>query len=188
MEEADNILVVSLQQHLGIQVKQLSDFTSDTLIIAIIKCFERISQMLTEKDNFVDLKYLRSQNLKEATHKFKVCQALTQYLKTLGYFYDISFNVFLYPSVKETRRLLGFLFEFIFKGEEEQEQLSGAGAGAKQQPSNEFEVLLKRRLKQWSNKPWMMPAFLKTATRRSAFVGAGDIIQVHPDTDLARIG
>jgi len=94
----------------------------------------------------------------------------------------------LYPSVKETRRLLGFLFEFIFKGEEEQEQLSGAGAGAKQQPSNEFEVLLKRRLKQWSNKPWMMPAFLKTATRRSAFVGAGDIIQVHPDTDLGRIG
>jgi hypothetical protein len=59
MEEADNILIVSLQ-HLQIQVKQLSDFNSDTLILAIIKCFERISQMLTEKDNFVDLKFLRS--------------------------------------------------------------------------------------------------------------------------------
>jgi Protein of unknown function (DUF812) len=171
---------------LQIQVKQLSDFTSDTLIVAIIKCFERISQMLTEKDNFVDLKFLRSQNLKEATHKFKVCQALTQYLKTLGYYYDISFNVFLYPSVKETRKLLGFLFEFIFKGEEEQDQLGGGGA--KVQPSNEFEVLLKRRLGKWSHKPWMMPAFLKTATRRSAFVGAGDIIQVNPDVDLQRIG
>ena len=142
--------------------------------------------MLTEKDNFVDLKFLRSQNLTEATHKFKVCQALTQYLKTLGYYYDISFNVFLYPSVKETRRLLGFLFEFIFKGEEEQDQLGGGGA--KVQPSNEFEVLLKRRLGKWSHKPWMMPAFLKTATRRSAFVGAGDIIQVNPDVDLQRIG
>ena len=124
MEEADNILIVSLQ-HLSITVKQLSDFTSETLILAIIKCFERISQMLTEKDNFVDLKFLKSQNLKEATHKFKVCQALTQYLKTLGYYYDTSFNVFLYPSVKETRHLLGFLFEFIFKGEEEQEQMGG---------------------------------------------------------------
>jgi hypothetical protein len=108
--------------------------------------------MLNEKDNFVDLRFLKSQNLKEATHKFKVCQALTQYLKTLGYFYDISFNVFLYPSVKETRRLLGFLFEFIFKGEEEQEQLAGGsgGAGGKSAPSNEFDVLLKRRLTKWS--------------------------------------
>jgi hypothetical protein len=188
MEEADNILIVSLQ-HLSITVKQLSDFTSETLILAIIKCFERISQMLTEKDNFVDLKYLRSQNLKEATHKFKACQALTQYLKTLGYYYDVSFNVFLYPSVKETRHLLGFLFEFIFKGEEEQEQLGGGNNGGnKAQPTNEFEVLLKRRLGKWAHKPWMMPDFLKTATRKSAFVGAGDVIQTHADTDLSRIG
>ena len=121
-------------------VKGLGDFDSEGLIVAIIKCFERISQMLTEKDNFVDLRFLKSQNLKEATHKFKVCQALTQYLKTLGYFYDISFNVFLSPSVKETRKVLGFLFDFIFKGEEEQDQPS------KVQPSNEFDVLLKRRL------------------------------------------
>ena len=155
--------------------------------MGIIRCFEKIASMLNERDNFVDLKFLKSQNLKEATHKFKVCQALIQYLKTLGYFYDVSFNVFLYPSVKETRRLLGFLFEFIFKGEEEQEQLAGGGAG-KQQPSNEFEVLLRRRLNKWSHKPWMMPAFLKTATRRSAFVGGGDQIHVVPDIDQTRIG
>jgi hypothetical protein len=49
------------------------------------------------------------------------------------------------------------------------------GAGQKgAQPSNEFDVLLKRRLGKWSHKPWMMPAFLKTATRRSAFVAGGD--------------
>ena len=105
--------------HILRTTKTLSDFDSEGLIVAIIRCFERIASMLNERDNFVDLKFLKSQNLKEATHKFKVCQALTQYLKTLGYFYDVSFNVFLYPSVKETRRLLGFLFEFIFKGEEE---------------------------------------------------------------------
>jgi hypothetical protein len=34
----------------------------------------------------------------------------------------------------------------------------------------------------------MLPDFLKTATRRSAFVGAGDIIQVGKDVDLGRIG
>lgn len=42
-------------------------------MIAIMRCFERISKMLSEKDNFVDLKFLKAQNLKEATHKFKVC-------------------------------------------------------------------------------------------------------------------
>ena len=140
--------------------------------------------MLTEKDNFVDMKFLKSQNLKEATHKFKVCQALTQYLKTLGYFYDISFNVFLSPSVKETRKVLGFLFDFIFKGEDEQDQMGGS---SKAQPSNEFDVLLKRRLGKWSHKPWMMPAFLKTATRRSAFVAGGDQIHVAQDIDFGRI-
>lgn len=141
----------------------------------MIACFERISSMLNERDNFIDIRLLKAQNLKEATHKFKACQAITQYLKTLGYFYDTSFNVFLYPSVKETRHLLGFLFEFIFKGEEEAEQRAGgSAAGGKAAPSNEFEVLLKRRLGKWSVKPWMLPAFLKTATRRSAFVGGGD--------------
>jgi hypothetical protein len=59
MEEADNILVVSLK-HLGINVKGLGDFDSESLIIAIIKCFEKISQMLTEKDNFVDMRFLKS--------------------------------------------------------------------------------------------------------------------------------
>jgi hypothetical protein len=34
----------------------------------------------------------------------------------------------------------------------------------------------------------MLPAFLKTATRRSAFVGAGDLIHVQSDIDAARIG
>ena len=47
MEEADNILVVQLQ-HLGVKIKALNDFDSESLIVAIMKCFERISQMLNE--------------------------------------------------------------------------------------------------------------------------------------------
>ena len=58
-----------------------------------------------------------------------------------------------------------------------------AGGGSKQQPTNQFDVLFKRRLTQWSHKPWMMPAFMKTATRRSAFVAGGDVIQVPDDID-----
>lgn len=70
---------------------------SEQLIVTIIKCFEKISQMLNEADNFIDLKYLRSQNLKEATHKFKVCQTLTQYLKVTHY-HPYLFIIYLYLS------------------------------------------------------------------------------------------
>ena len=62
-------------------MKTLNDFDSESLIVACIRCFERLAKMLNEKENFIDLKFLKSQNLKEATHKFKVCQAMTSYLK-----------------------------------------------------------------------------------------------------------
>jgi len=47
----------------------------------MIRIFEQISGLLSEQDNFVDIKFLKEQNLKEATHKFKVCQKFSQYLK-----------------------------------------------------------------------------------------------------------
>ena len=63
----------------------MNDFDSESLIVVVIKCFERIASMLNEKENFIDVKFLRSQNLKEATHKFKVCQAITSYLKVTSF-------------------------------------------------------------------------------------------------------
>lgn len=63
--------------------------------------------------------FLKRQNLKEATSRYKCCQKFVEYLKTLNYFDDLSFNVFMNPNLKTTRKLLSFLFEFIFKGEEQ---------------------------------------------------------------------
>jgi hypothetical protein len=71
------------------------------------------------------------------------------------------------PNEKDTRRLFGFLFEFLFKNEED----SGKG---KALPSNEFDVLLKRRLLKWQSKPWIMPEFLKV--KKPLFTGAGEKI------------
>ncbi|CDW88196.1 UNKNOWN [Stylonychia lemnae] len=177
MEEADNILIISLQ-HLGIQAQNLNDFSAEQFIVIMIKCFEQISSMLSEKDNFIDIKFLKSQNLKEATHRFKVCNQFTTYLKTLGYYHDLSFNAFLYPNPKDTRKLLGFLFEFIFKAEDDQDNKNN-------QPTNEFEVLLKRRLGKWQNKPWILPDFLKI--KRPLFIGGGDRINVKASIDYQRI-
>jgi hypothetical protein len=88
----------------------------------------------------------------------------------------LSFNAFLYPNPKDTRRILSFLFEFIFKGEDDH-----GGADKAVQPTNEFETLVKRRLQKWGGKPWIMPDFLKI--KRSLFVGGGDKIHVNPDID-----
>ncbi len=58
MEEADKILTTTLKQ-LGVNVTKLEDFDATSFIQAIILCFDKISKLLTEEDNFVDLKFLR---------------------------------------------------------------------------------------------------------------------------------
>ena len=80
-----------------------------------------MSGMLSEEDQFIDLKSLKGLDYKTPTGRFKGCQKFTEYLKHLGYFYDLSFNVFLFPNKKETRKLLGFLFEIIFREENSQD-------------------------------------------------------------------
>ena len=116
MEEADTLLLMQVKQ-LGVQLGNLEDFEAETMCQAVTVCFERIHAMLSDEDQFVDIKYLKAQNLREPTGRFKACQKFTEYLKHLGYFYNLSFNVFLFPNKKETRQLLGFLFEMIFRDE-----------------------------------------------------------------------
>ena len=72
MDEADNLLLESLRQ-IGVTIKSLQDFDAESFIKTIIICFERISSMLAEEDNFVDVKFLKKQNLKEATNRYKIC-------------------------------------------------------------------------------------------------------------------
>ena len=62
MEDADKILLTSLKQ-LGVNISNLQDFEATSFISSIIICFERIVKMLDEKDNFMDLKFLKAQKL-----------------------------------------------------------------------------------------------------------------------------
>lgn len=103
-------------------------------------------------------------------------------MQTLDYYYDISFNAFLYPNIKDSRRIFSFLFEIIFKNEASDDHHNGQ---SQQQPSNEFDVILKRRLQKWSGKPWILPDFLKM--KKPLFVGGGDKIHVNPLIDYQRV-
>jgi len=135
MEEADKLLIVSLK-NLGVTQTSLEAFTAETFIRTIILCFERIAAQLSEKDQFIDMPFLKKQDLKQAPNRYKVCQKFVDYLKILNYFYDLSFNVFMNPNLKDTRRLLSFLFEFIFKSEESENAQS-------KRPTNDLEALLR---------------------------------------------
>ena len=131
--------------------------------------------MLVDDENFIDMKYLKKQNLNEASHRFKVCQKLVEYFKTLEYHSDLSFNAFLYPNVKDTRKLLGFLFEFLFKGETDDTKQKVTA------PTNEQEILVKRRLQAWRKKPWLLPDFFKDQ-KRNMLIG-GEVISVSRNLD-----
>ena len=138
MDEADNILINQLKQ-IGIDQTKLDAFDAKSFISAVIACFDRISKMLVESENFIDMKFLKSHSLNEQTGKFKVCQKFVEYLKNLEYLHDLSFNSFLYPNIKDTRRLLSFLFEFLFKGEGESSV--GQAKAEQERPTNEQKVL-----------------------------------------------
>ena len=129
MEDADNLLLVQLKS-LGVTMGSLEDFTAETLCGTVILCFAKLHAQQAGEDQFIDLAFLKKQNLKEATHRFKACQKFVKYLQQLGYFYDVSFTTFTNPTVKETRKLLGFFFELIFK------EADDGGAGKNTRPTN----------------------------------------------------
>ena len=121
MEEADKLLIESLKQ-VNINVNSLAEFDSALFVKALIACFEHISGMLNREDNFIDLRFLKAQSMEVKSERFKVCQKMQTYLKTLDYYNDISFNSFLFPNVKDTRKILAFLFEIMFKDDDEDEK------------------------------------------------------------------
>mmetsp|Transcript_64043 Transcript_64043/g.88577 ORF Transcript_64043/g.88577 Transcript_64043/m.88577 type:complete len:133 (-) Transcript_64043:228-626(-) len=132
--------------------------------------------MLDAEDNFVDVKFLKKAKLTEATHRYKVCQKFVEYLKTLGYLYDTSFNLFLYPNVKDCRKLLSFLFELIFKEDDNSSQQTSVSS------RNQHKTQVQERLAKWQKKPWLMPDFLKG--KKALFVGSGHLINVAKDIDF----
>ena len=62
MEEADTLLIQSLKQ-VNIKISKVEELDSPLFIKAIIGCFESISQMLTKEDNFIDIRFLKSQDV-----------------------------------------------------------------------------------------------------------------------------
>ena len=83
------------------------------------------------------------------------------------------------PNLKDTRRLLSFLFELIFKSEESDNNASKAV------PTNEIEVLVRQRMNKWKKKPWVMPEFF--ADSKKSMLVSSSVINTKPGIDFDRV-
>jgi len=72
MEEADTLLIESLKQ-VNIKIAKLEELDSPLFIKALVGCFEQISNMLSAEDNFIDIMFLKKQNVQVQADKFRVC-------------------------------------------------------------------------------------------------------------------
>lgn len=161
MDDADQILVTDLKS-LGVDVDTLHGMDSNKFVLSIGVVLANISKALG-KDDFMDREKLRmAMNFDQVSNKFQVCQALVNYLKKLGFYYDINFNQFFYPHINNIRKILGFLFEYISKKEEEAQIAAGGeegDLGGYRDEKDSFNLSIKRRLDKWTKKPWIMPEF-----------------------------
>ncbi len=62
MEEADKLLIEQLRQ-INVKVNNLNEIDSAIFINTLIKCFEYLSNMISKEENFIDVKFLKSQNI-----------------------------------------------------------------------------------------------------------------------------
>ena len=62
--QASKLLVASLKQ-LNVKIAKLEELDSQKFIQSLIGCFQHISAMLDREDNFIDIKFLKSQNVAE---------------------------------------------------------------------------------------------------------------------------
>eukprot|EP00743_Colponemidia_sp_Colp-15_P004339 GILK01004680.1.p1 GENE.GILK01004680.1~~GILK01004680.1.p1 ORF type:complete len:610 (-),score=174.34 GILK01004680.1:137-1966(-) len=139
MEEVDNILLLSLRQ-IGCQIREdirtLTDFDIDLLVKCTTHCLHAITG-----------KTYPSVVPEQMSMRYRFCQSLVSSIQELGFKGEISFNIFIYPNVKDVRKLLSFLVEQAPKPEEDNdEQVAGAN------------VILNRTIEQslqkWSRKLW----------------------------------
>lgn len=119
MDEADKLLVQQIERVAGVKINSLDAIGTEQFLQTVILCLAAIKNIMEPSDSeFIDIEFLKRQKLSVAANRYKASSKSVEYLKTLGYFYDFSFNSFLHPNLKDTRRILGFLFGIMFKDEQ----------------------------------------------------------------------
>lgn len=151
MDDAQQIVVVALQQA-GIQVPEgarAGNELNSTALVAI--CAQAVNSLHGAPA-------LPTTLPAGTAERFRVCTDLAGAVKLLGYRGDLSFHQFLYPSYKDTHKLLRFLLEKLSKssssssssstqggrGRKPRTGVSGSGGGASTRMSGVVREALTR--------------------------------------------
>ena len=174
MEEADQILVQELAA-LGFKFGSLGEINSDSFVICIGYILATLYNKMPKEENFLDKEKIQAATrYTEVQNKYALCQTLVNYIKKLGYYYDITFNVLFNPSVSNIRKVLSFLFDSVAKTEE-----TGKPEDAAQEANLDF--MIKRRIQKWTKKVWLVPEFLLLP--KPKLVERGKVIRVLEERD-----
>lgn len=151
--ESDNLLLVALKQ-LGLVPKDLNSvnqFKNNDFLNVVLKTSNKV---IVSKgiENFQLPESLSS----DSNSKFKECRKIVEFLKSLGFKYQININNLLYPTVKEINSILEFLVELISK---EDHQTDTTEFNEK----SLYKIKQQKILKDFISKQWVMPELDKNS-------------------------
>lgn len=143
MEEVDGIIIATLKElgsNIDTEVVSLHHFSPAMMVEACVRCLRAINSDFSSPVN-----------LPEAmSAKYRMCSSLASACQELGYQAEIGYQTFLYPNIKDWRKLLMFLLEKLPR---EEAKATDEAMGS--------SVLLNRmiaaKLQEMLRTPWIPP-------------------------------
>ncbi|CAG9316354.1 unnamed protein product [Blepharisma stoltei] len=164
MEDVDDLLILSLQQ-MSIPacqgIKSLENLQNPDVLLPVTMGLLNIilGKVFTEYPTTLSSKY-------------KMCMQFSEKIKTLGYTGDLNFNTFLYPDIKDIRKVVGFMMDKVPKEEAKAVAIDDT-------PQQAFQRRIKEKVSKWTQKKWQ-PPFDKT--HKLTFRG---IVELHDGAEIS---
>lgn len=164
MEDVDSLVVISLQElpfkHASL-VKSINDLENPEILIPLTISMLNI---ITHSDIPEEIPLTLSA-------KYKLCMKLAELIKSIGYSSELNFNAFLYPNLKDIRKIISCLLENLPKEDAQTSTLNETS-------SQLYWKKFKETVKDWTLKSWKAP-FDKV--RQLEFL---NILEQHDGSDL----
>ena len=147
--ENDDILFAALRQ-VGLDLPEgassVAHLDSATVVAACARCLNAINESQGEDTRFAE------KLPGNAGASFRLCTRLAEAVTALGFTSELGFNNFLYPSERETRKLLLFLVDAMPKADGGGEDTALVGGGGTTE-------MVQQAMARWSDRLWVPPGW-----------------------------
>ena len=147
MEEADGIILLSLQQ-IGASflegISVVSDIDGEKLFYAVSLCVQVIQGSASPKLPTWP---------KEMSSRYRVCSSIAKTVSGLGYSGELSYNKFLYPEAATSRAVLRWLVERLPKEEDDNDNMTTTGQSGLS-PADDMRSSILQTLHKNFAQPW----------------------------------